>query len=58
MLGIEGFFELIFSSYLSISGGIFSTDGEIIGIILSYLCVLIALIFLPIALLITAKRTK
>jgi hypothetical protein len=57
-LGIEGFFELVFSSYLSVSGGIISTDGEILGIILSYLCISIALVFLPGAIVMVARMSK
>lgn len=56
MLGIEGFFELVFSAYLNISGAIMSTDGEILGLILSFLCVSIALIFLPISIFVIARK--
>ena len=58
MLGIEGLFEFLFSSYLSISAGIISTDGEILGAILGYLCISIALVFLPGAIFFIALKSK
>ena len=35
-----------------------STDGEIIGAILSYLCISIALVFLPSVLFTISRKTK
>ena len=58
MLGIEGFFELLFSSYLSISSGIISSDGEILGAILGYLCISITLVFLPGVIFLISRKTK
>ena len=58
ILGIEGFFELLFSSYLSISSGIISSDGEILGAILGYLSISITLVFLPGVIFLISRKTK
>jgi len=44
---IEGYFEMLIAGYVNFASPMFSTDGEVAGVIMAYYCLFLALIVLP-----------